>query len=133
RRLDGLADDPDPDLLVAVRWVQAFQNLARKEQRHTATGDDTFLDSGLGCVHAILDAVFALLNLDLAAAADTDNRYATRQLGQPLLQLLAVIIRCRLFDLRPDLVGAGDDVFFLTGAIDDRRVLLLDQHPLGAA
>jgi hypothetical protein len=33
------------------------------------------------------------------------------------MQLLAVIIRCRLFDLRPDLVGAGDDVFFLTGAV----------------
>src|SRR5205085_4182151 len=110
RRLDGLADDPDTDLLIAVRWVETFQNLARKEQRHAATGDDTFLDSGLGCVHAVLHAVFALLHLDLATAADTDHRDAARKLGQTLLQLLAVIIRCRLFDLRPDLVGAGDDV-----------------------
>src|SRR5215467_4637100 len=92
RQLEGLADDPDPDLLVVVRRVKAFQNLARKEQRHTATGDDTFLDSGLGSVHAVLDAVLALLHLDLAAAADTDHRDAARQLGQTLLQLLAVII-----------------------------------------
>ena len=70
--------------------------------------------------------------LDLAAAADTDHRDAARKLGQPLLQLLAVIIRCRLFDLRPDLVGAGDDVFFLTSAVDDRRILLFDAHALGA-
>src|ERR1700745_1074221 len=58
----------------SVRGVEAFQNLARKEQRHTGTGENTFLDRGLGCVHAILDAVFALLHLDLAAAADTDHR-----------------------------------------------------------
>src|SRR5215469_1668677 len=31
RRLDRLADDLDPDLLVAVRGVEAFQNLARKK------------------------------------------------------------------------------------------------------
>jgi hypothetical protein len=84
-------------------------------------------------VHAVVDAVFALLHLDLAGAADTDHRDATRELGQTLLQLLAVVIRCRLFDLRSDLVGAGDDVVLAAGAVDNRRVLLFDQHPLGAA
>src|SRR5947209_8812889 len=84
-------------------------------------------------MHALLYAVLALLRLDLAAAADADNCYATRQFGQTLLQLLAVIIRCRLFDLCPDLVGARDDVFFLTGTVDDRRIFLFDAHALGAA
>src|SRR5262249_46904445 len=47
-----------------------------------------------------------------------------------LLQLLAVVIRGRLFDLLADLRAAALDVFFQAGAIDDRRVLLLDPDAL---
>src|SRR5271163_2196091 len=105
-RLNRLADDVNPDLLVVVRGVESGENLAGKEQRYATAGDDTFLDRGLGRVHGVVDAVLALLDLDLAAAADTNDRDAARQLGQTLLQLFTVIVRGRLLDLRPDLTGA---------------------------
>src|SRR5207248_8133654 len=133
RRLDGLADDLDTDLLVVVGGVEAGQNFARKEQRNTAAGHDTFLDRSLGRVHGVIDAILALLHLDLGAAADADDRYATGELSQTLLKLFAVVIGGRLLDLRLDLIDAGKDVVLFAGAIDDRCVLLLDAYPLGAA
>jgi TCP-1/cpn60 chaperonin family len=84
-------------------------------------------------VHRVVDPVFALLHLDLGAAADPDDRDTARELGQALLQFLPVVLGRRLLDLRPNLGGARDDLFFLSGAVDDRRILLLDQHPLGMA
>src|SRR5246127_4160567 len=98
---------PMPTFWSLFAGLRPSRTLLAKSSATPPPATNTFLDRGLGCVHAILDAVFALLHLDLAAAADTDHRDAARKLGQPLLQLLAVIIRCRLFDLRPDLVGAG--------------------------
>jgi hypothetical protein len=38
-----------------------------------------------------------------------------------------------LLDLQLDLGDAGLDVGLLAGAVDDRRVFLLDHHPLGLA
>src|SRR6516162_11021587 len=78
-------------------------------------------------------AILALPDLDLAAAADADDRDPARQLGQTLLELLAVVIGSRLLDLRRDLASAGYDVVLAPGAVDDRRVLFLDPHLLGAA
>jgi hypothetical protein len=57
-------------------------------------------------VHGVLDAVLVLLHLDLGRSADADDGDAARELGQPLLQLLAVIIGCGLLDLRADLGDA---------------------------
>src|SRR5580693_9181104 len=74
-----------------------------------------------------------LLDLDLGCAADADHRDATGELRQPFLQFFAVVVRSRLLDLLLDLRYAALDVLFLAGAVDDRRVLLLDAHPLGLA
>ena len=54
------------------------------EQRHAAAGDDAFLDRGAGRVHGVVDAILALLHLDLGGAADPDDRHAAGELGQPL-------------------------------------------------
>jgi hypothetical protein len=66
--------------LVGVRGVEAGQNLTGKEQCHAATGHDTFLVCPLGRVHRVVDAVLALLDLDLAAATNADDSDAARQL-----------------------------------------------------
>ena len=55
----------------------------------------------------VIDAILALLNLDLAAAADADHHNAAGELRQPLLQLLTVVVGGGLLDLRPDLVAAA--------------------------
>src|SRR5581483_6381333 len=57
---------------------------------------------------------------------------AARELGQTLLQLLAIVVRGGLLDLRVDLSDARLDVCLLAGAVDDRGVLLVDDHLLGA-
>ena len=54
-------------------------------------------------MHRVVDAVLALLDLGLGRTADADDRHAAGQLRQPLLQLLAVVVRGGLLDLRLDL------------------------------
>src|SRR5262249_47197999 len=100
------------------------------EQRGPATGNDTLLDSSARGVHRVIDEILALLHLNLGGAADPDHRDAASELGQPLLQLLAIVVAGRLLDLLPDLASAALDVVLLPGAVDDRRVFLLDADPL---
>src|SRR5206468_1171451 len=69
---------------------------------------------------------------DLGGAADADHSNAAGELRQPLLQLLLVVVGCRLLDLHFDLRDTPFDVGLLAGAVDDRGVLLLDHHLLGA-
>ena len=58
-------------------------------------------------MHGIVDAVLALLDLDLGRAADADDGDAGGELGQPLLQLLAIVVGGGLLDLRLDLADAA--------------------------
>src|SRR6478672_11148802 len=98
-----------------------------------ADDDDTFLDSRAGRMHRVIHAILALLDLDFGRAADPDHRDAAREFRQTLLQLLAVVVRGGLLDLRLDLGHAGLDVGLLAGAVDDGGVFLVDHHLLGAA
>src|SRR3546814_1171498 len=91
------------------------------------------LDRGAGRVHRVVDAILALLHLDLGRAADPDHRHAAGQLRQPLLQLLAVVVGGGVLDLRPDLAAAGLDVLLLAGAVDDGGLVLGDRDALGGA
>ena len=84
-------------------------------------------------MQGVLDARLLLLHLDLGGRADLDDRDAADQLGQPLLQLLAVVVGGGLLDLGPDLLDAALDVGLLAGAVDDRGVVLVDDDALGAA
>src|SRR5262249_16828661 len=65
-------------------------------------------------------------------AADADHRDAARELGKTLLEFLAIVVGGGFLDLRLDLANASLDVDLLAGAADDRGVLLLDHHLLGA-
>ena len=84
-------------------------------------------------MHGVVDAILALLDLDFGRAADADHRDAARKFGKPLLQLLTVVVRGGFLDLRFDLVNASFDVGFFAGTVNNRGVLLLDRHLLGAA
>ena len=109
--------------LSALRYSRRLDGA---QQRDAAARHDAFLDGRAGRVQRVVDAVLALLHLDLGRAADLDDRDAAGQLGQALLQLLAVVVRGRLLDLRLDLLDARLDVGLLAGAVDDRRVVLVD-------
>ena len=99
RLLDGAADDVDADLLVAVDR-QVLEHLRRAQQRHAAARHDALFDRRLGRVHRVLDARLLFLHLGLGGRPDLDDRDAADQLGEPLLQLLAVVVGGRVLDLR---------------------------------
>ena len=133
RRLKRLADDVDAAGLVVVLALQAFESLGRVEQRNAAARNDAFLDRCAGRVESVVDAILALLHLDLGRAADLDHRNAAGELRQPLLQLLTVVVGRRVLDLLTDRADAAFDRFVRTGAVDDRRVVLVDRDALGLA
>src|SRR6476620_310978 len=130
---DRLFDDLDAVPLVLVFALKLLDRLPGAQQRDPAAGQDAFLDCGAGRMHSIVDAVLALLYLGLGGAADTDYCNAAGEFGQPLLQFLLVVVGGGLLDLRLDLIDARLDVGLLAGAVDDRGVLLVDQHLLGLA
>ena len=65
-----------------------------------------------------------LLELDLGGRANLDHCNAARKLGEALLELLLVVVRRGLLDLRLDLRHARLDLGRLPRAIDDGRVVL---------
>src|SRR5690606_21171799 len=125
-------DDLGAGRLVAAEVQLVEGGLAGLDQGDTAARDHTLLDTGLGGPHRVLDAVLALLQLDLGGRADLDDRHAAGQLRQPLLQLLAVVVGVALLDLGPDLVHPALDLLRVAGALDDRR-LVLGHHDLAGA
>ena len=81
-------------------------------------------------MQGVLDAGLLLLHLGLGGRADLDHGDAAGQLGQPLLELLAVVVGGGLLDLRADLRRCGPrSSSCLAGALDDRGVVLVDRRP----
>jgi hypothetical protein len=122
----------DPVFLVFVRRLDALERLDGAQECNTAARQDAFLDRGAGRMHRVIDPILTFLDLDLGRTADAE-RYAAGKLRQPLLQLLAIVVGGGLFDLRFDLGNAGLDISLFAGATDDRGILLVDHHLLGAA
>ena len=105
----------------------------RIDQGHPAAGHDAFLDRGAGGAERILDPVLLLFQLGFGGRADLDDRHPAGELGQPLLQLLAVEIGGGGFDLGLDLLAAALDGRFVAIPLDDRGVILGADHPAGPA
>ena len=82
-------------------------------------------------MHGVLDTGLLLFELGLGGRADLDQGDAADHLGQPFLELLAVVIRRGLVDLRADLLDPGLDVGGFAFALDDRGVVLVDDDLLG--
>src|SRR5581483_1482590 len=132
RLLDGAADDVDAVLLVALE-LERLERRQRAQERHAAARHDALFDRRARRVQRVLDAGLLLLHLGLGGRADLDDRDAADELGQPLLQFLAVVVARRLLDLRADLLHARVDVGLLAVALDDGGVVLVDGDVLGAA
>ena len=78
-------------------------------------------------------ASFFALHLGLGRRPDADDGHAARQLGQPLLELLAVVVAGRLVDFAPDLLLAARQSAAFAAAADHCGVFLVDDHALGPA
>ncbi len=129
---DRAAHDLQADLLVAFE-LEGVERLLRADERDAAAGDDAFFDRRAGGVQGVFDAGFLLLHLGFGRGADIDDGDAAGELGEALLELLAVVVAGGFFDLAADLVDAALDVGLLAGAFDDRGVFLVDRDALGAA
>ena len=73
------------------------------DESRAATGDDALFDRSARRRDGVLDAVLLLLELNLGVGTDLDDADATGQLGQTLLQLLAVPVGVGALDLSLDL------------------------------
>jgi len=77
--------------------------LAALSELASATQDGcrqaAFLDCSAGGVHRVVDAILALLHLDLGGPADADYCNVAGELRQPLLKLLLVLVGRGLLDL----------------------------------
>src|SRR2546428_8274151 len=130
RLLERTTDDLDAGLLVIIGAPDLVESLPAPQQPDTAARHDALLNRGAGRVQRILDPGFLLLHLDLGGRADIDHRDPARELGEPLLQLLLIVIRRRLLDRRLDLADATLDVGLLALAADDGGVVFVHQDPL---
>ena len=134
RLLEGPQDDGGAELLVAVeRVVDLLDGRDHAEQGGAAAGDDPLLGRGAGGVEGVLDAGLGLLHRGLGRRADADQGHAAGELGQPLLELLLVVLALGLLDLAAELVDPLLDVRPLAGPLDHRRAVLVDLDLLGPA
>src|ERR1022692_3618326 len=133
RLLERTAHDLRAGRLVASQFELLEGDLARLQQGDAATGDHTLLDGGLGVAHRVLDAVLALLQLDLGRRASLDDGNAAGQLGEPLLELLAIVVGVGVLDLGPDLVDPAADLLGVARTIDDGGLVLGDHDLAGPA
>src|SRR5690606_36771611 len=117
---------------VVALEVELVQHAGGLKQGHATTGDDARLDGRASRGQRVLDAVLLLLELDLGGRADLDAGDAAGELGEPLLQLLAVPVGVGLLDLGLVLGDAPVDVGLVAGTLDDRGVVLGDRYLAGA-
>ena len=97
----------DADVLVVVGAGHALDLGEGAHQGDAAAGDDAFLDRRTGGVQGVLDAGLLLLHLDLGGGTDLDDGHTAGQLGQALLELLAVVVGGGLLDLGADLLATA--------------------------
>ncbi len=128
RRVQCSTYDCDTGCFVARQAQVVLERQCGLCQCRTASGDDALFDSSLGCVHGIVDAELAFLELGLGCRSDLDDSNSAGQLCQTLFELLAVPLGIGRFDFATQLGDAGVDVRLRACAVDDRRVVLGDDH-----
>src|SRR5262249_6553428 len=134
RLLERALDDVHANPLVTLELLE--EPLERREAAQVgdaAARNDALFDGRARGLQRVLDASLPLLHLGLGRRADVDHRDTAGQLGEALLELLAIVVGGRVLDLLLDLRDASLDVGLLADALDDRGVLLVDRDALGAA
>ena len=114
RRRAGAAAPPARAGRCARRWprrprASSMSSRRGVQQRHAAARHDALLEGCAGGLQGVLDAVLLLLHLGLGGGADLDHGHAAGELGQALLQLLAIEVGVGVLDLLLDLLDAGLD------------------------
>src|SRR5699024_2375883 len=134
RGVDGDLDDVRAGRLVTREAEVALEGvLGGLDEGDATTGDDALLLGGLGVADRVLDAVLALLELHLGGRTRLEDGDAAGELGEALLELLAVVVRVGVLDLGADLGDPALDLVGVAGALDDGRLVLGDDDLAGLA
>ena len=99
RLLASATHDGDAELLVSFE-LQPIERDRRSQKRNTAARHDAFFDGCASRMQSILDTGLLLFHFGLGSGAYFDDRHSAGQFRQPFLQLLAIIVRGGLFNLR---------------------------------
>ena len=132
RHFQHVANDLGAEALVALQ-LQGIDGLLAAQQSHAAAGHDAFFQGGLGGGLGVVEKILSLLHFGLGRGAHADLGHAAGQLGQPLLELLAVVIAGGRFDFLADLLGAAGNRLLLAAAADDRRIVGRNDHAIDRA
>src|SRR6201999_3738298 len=133
RLLERAQDDARAGPLVLVLDAVDGDAARGLQQRDATAGHDALLEGRAGRLEGVLDAVLLLLHLRLGGRADLHDGDAAGELGEALLELLAIEVRVGVLDLDLDLVDAALDGVRVTGTVDDGGVVLGDDDATGAA
>ena len=125
------ADDLRARLLVGVGETRGIDGVLRVQERDAAARHDALLERRASCLKGVLNAVLLLLHLGLGGGADLDDRDTAGELGEALLELLAIEVGVGVLDLLTDLADPALDLLLLAGAVDDRRRVLRDDDAAG--
>ena len=112
----------------------AVEDLGRgADDRDAAAGKNAFFNRGAAGVQGVFDAGLLFLHRDFGRGPDVDLGDAAGELGEALLELLAVVVAGGVVDLVLELLDAALDGLLVAGAFDDRGVVLVDADLLGPA
>ena len=113
--------------------VEGANGLLGADESHATTGHDAFFHRSTGGVQGVVHAVFLLLHFGFCGSTDLDDGHTASELGEALLEFLAVIVGGGVLNLLADLGDSGRDVGGGTGPLDDDGGILGDNDALGHA
>src|SRR5262249_22198177 len=122
RLFQGALHDLSAGFLIVILEPEIIERGRAADQSNATAGDNAFFHGSAGRVHSVFHAGFLFLHFGFGRGADFDYSNATHQLGQPLLQLLAVIVAGGFFRLRTDFAHAAFNLRALAFAFHDRGV-----------
>src|SRR6185437_8967688 len=135
RLLERADDDLRTRPLVALELPEhvVLDDVRGVDERDAAARNLALFEGRAGSLQRVLDAVLLLLHLGLGRSADLDHRDAAGQLREALLELLPVEVGVGVLDLRLQLFDPALDRIAITGAVDERRRVLVDDDAAGLA
>ena len=92
------------------------------EQSDAAARNDALFDSCARCLQRVLDAGLLLLEPGLGCSTDLEHCHAAGELGEALLELLAVEVGLGAIELGLDLGDAVLNILLIARAVDDERI-----------
>ncbi len=82
---------------------------------------------------SIFDTGFLFFHFGFGGGTYVDFGDTACQLCQPLLELLAIVVACRVVNFATKLIDTRFDICTLASTFDNGRVVLIDDHLLGHA